>query len=326
MKRLLFILLLGAGWAQGQGLLQTFGSGTNQFQIEFVTIGNPGNAADTTGWPNPAGAVNYTYHIAKYEIHLDIINKYNNQRGSSPGISTYNLNSFGGNGLLRPGTGFTWNEAARFVNWLNTSQGYQAAYNFTTSGYNDNITLWGAGQYTGSNQFRHKDAVYVIPSIDEWYKAAYYDPNKAGGGGYWDYATGADTLPTETRGGTSGAVYGNNAAGPADVTNAGGLSPYGTMGQGGNVLEWNETAFDGSNNSATENRTLRGGGWFNPGSILHASNTISVSQAPTFGESNANGLRVAIVPEPGSGILLALALGGMAGLRSRRNGPRKSQA
>jgi hypothetical protein len=35
----------------------TFGSGDNTFDIEFVTIGNPGNAADTTGNPNPAGSV-----------------------------------------------------------------------------------------------------------------------------------------------------------------------------------------------------------------------------------------------------------------------------
>ena len=33
----------------------TFGSGSNAFDIDFVTIGNPGNAADTTGDPNPAG-------------------------------------------------------------------------------------------------------------------------------------------------------------------------------------------------------------------------------------------------------------------------------
>ena len=35
----------------------TFGSGVNTFGIEFVTIGNPGNTADTTGSPNPAGSV-----------------------------------------------------------------------------------------------------------------------------------------------------------------------------------------------------------------------------------------------------------------------------
>ena len=37
----------------------SFGSGGNQFNMEFVTIGNAGNAADTTGVPNPAGAVGY---------------------------------------------------------------------------------------------------------------------------------------------------------------------------------------------------------------------------------------------------------------------------
>ena len=34
----------------------TFGSGANMFEIEFVTIGNPGNADDTTGDPNSAPA------------------------------------------------------------------------------------------------------------------------------------------------------------------------------------------------------------------------------------------------------------------------------
>jgi hypothetical protein len=29
----------------------TFGAGDNAFNMEFVTIGNPGNAADTTGQP-----------------------------------------------------------------------------------------------------------------------------------------------------------------------------------------------------------------------------------------------------------------------------------
>lgn len=55
----------------------TFGSGTNSFQMEFVTIGYPGNAADTTGAPNPAGSVSYVYGMAKYEVSIDMITKYN---------------------------------------------------------------------------------------------------------------------------------------------------------------------------------------------------------------------------------------------------------
>jgi hypothetical protein len=55
----------------------TFGSGANQFTMDFVSIGNPGNTADTTGSPNPAGSVGYTYDIGKFEVSEDMITKYN---------------------------------------------------------------------------------------------------------------------------------------------------------------------------------------------------------------------------------------------------------
>lgn len=66
-----------AGSAQGQAAVVSFGTGSNQFQMEFVTIGNPGNAADTTGAPNLAGAVGYTYGIGKFEVSEDMITKFN---------------------------------------------------------------------------------------------------------------------------------------------------------------------------------------------------------------------------------------------------------
>ena len=53
----------------------TFGSGDNTFEIEFVTIGDPGNLADTTGIPNPAGSVDYVYRIGKYEISREMVDK-----------------------------------------------------------------------------------------------------------------------------------------------------------------------------------------------------------------------------------------------------------
>jgi formylglycine-generating enzyme required for sulfatase activity len=69
---------------------------------------------------------------------------------------------------------------------------------------------------------------------------------------------------------TSGtAVYGQSfATGPAEITNAGGLSPYGTMAQNGNVWEWGESGFTAPNDSAGESRLIRGGGWAsNSGSL-----------------------------------------------------------
>ena len=53
----------------------SFGSGANAFDIEFVTIGNPGNAADTSGDPDPAGSVPYTYRMGQFEISEDMIEK-----------------------------------------------------------------------------------------------------------------------------------------------------------------------------------------------------------------------------------------------------------
>ena len=43
-----------------------FGAGADRFEIEFVTIGDPGNAPDTR-LDIEMGGVEYTYQIAKYE-------------------------------------------------------------------------------------------------------------------------------------------------------------------------------------------------------------------------------------------------------------------
>ena len=39
---------------------------------------------------------------------------------------------------------------------------------------------------------RELDATFVIPSEDEWYKAAHYDGS---GGAYYDYPTSSDSVP-----------------------------------------------------------------------------------------------------------------------------------
>jgi hypothetical protein len=106
----------------------------------------------------------------------------------------------------------------------------------------------------------------VIPSEDEWYKAAYHY-NDGATGNYYDYPTQSNVAPaSETPPGTDmtngsanfyddafaiGAPYyttevGAYTAKPSD-------SPYRTFDQGGNVLEWNEAILIGSN------RGVRGG-------------------------------------------------------------------
>jgi len=89
----------------------TFGSGSNQFNMEFVTIGNPGNAADTNpdAVPLDAGSVGYTYGIGTFEVSRDMITKFN--ASQSLQITLEDMTSYGGNGANKPATGVTWNQA-----------------------------------------------------------------------------------------------------------------------------------------------------------------------------------------------------------------------
>ena len=279
----------------------TFGSSANRFDIEFVTIGDPGNPADTTGNPNPAGSVSYAYRIGKYEISEQMID---------------NANSLGGLGITKdargpdkPATSISWFEAAKFVNWLNTSTGNTPAYklNFDVG---VNFQLWEPSDpgYDPSNFYRNSLARYFLPSVDEWYKAAYFDPVA---GEYYDYPTGSDNAPTHVASGVFAgtAIYGLQI-GPADITVAGGLSPYGTMAQGGNAMEWEETEIDRVNDNLGDTRRgLRGGYFFNP--LAEGLSADSRGFSSPFLESDRGGspgFRIAsIIPEPSTALLGCLA-------------------
>src|SRR5688572_27188517 len=115
----------------------TFGSGANTFDIFFTAIGNPGNSADTTGVPNPAGSVPYSYRIGTHEVSRDMITKANAAGGLT--LQMGDLSLAGGNAPNRPVTGISWFDAAKFVNWLNTSSGSSPAYKFNNLGLQE---LW----------------------------------------------------------------------------------------------------------------------------------------------------------------------------------------
>jgi hypothetical protein len=157
MKRNLLLVLGGLCLAVFQSALNaradTFGSGANSFEIDFVSIGNPGNPPDAN--PNPAGAVPYSYRIGKYEVSEQMIDK---------------ANALGGLGITKdtrgpdyPATSVTWFEAARFVNWLNTSTGSVPAYKFDSGG---TFQLWQPSDagYDSTNLYRNKLATYFLPS------------------------------------------------------------------------------------------------------------------------------------------------------------------
>jgi formylglycine-generating enzyme required for sulfatase activity len=287
-------------FAQGD----TFGTSGNEFTIDFVSIGNTDNAADTTSY----GAVPYEYRASIHEISQNAIDK-----ATASGMANVTAGAWTGS---QPAANITWYDAAAFVNFLNTSSGKTAAYDLSWSGAAWSMALWSSEQaWTagGTNLYRNKDAFYFLPSENEWYKAAYYN---AAGSNYFVYPTGSDTAPTAVASGTNSgsAVYNNAASVPAIVGSAGGLSPYGTMGQGGNVWELNESAYAGTNSSPSEARALRGGDWTYSEFFLRSSSRVDFlapSQAVDF-----VGFRVASVPEPSTYALLLMA--GAGGLLWQR--------
>ena len=232
------------------------------------------------------------------------------------------MSGYGGNGVNKPATGISWNAGARFVNWLNISKGFQPAYKFTTSGVNDNLSLWSVSDsaQNGKNRFRHKDSIYFLPNMDEWYKAA-YGSNE---GSWYNFPTGSNSTPTPVTGGTLGgtAVYASPNEALADINNAGGLSAFGTMAQGGNVWEWIEasTIPIQGRYSSNDPMVYFGGSAidiFGFGSDpLSASGEYFEGQEPEHGSFDV-GFRVAMIPEPSSLSLLALG-GAVVALRRRR--------
>jgi Sulfatase-modifying factor enzyme 1 len=282
----------------------TFGSGANSFDIDFVTIGNPGNPPDAN--PNPAGAVPYEYRIGKYEISEQMIDK---------------ANALGGLGLTKdtrgpdyPATSVTWYECAKFVNWLNTSTGNVPAYKFDGSG---NFQLWAPTDsgYDPTNLYRNKLTAYVLPSQHEWHKAAYYNPIT---GAYYSYPTGSNSAPDgiDFPGDpVFDAVFydGGLNSNPNLLNDVGVPSPYGIYGQGGNVDEWNETSFDWVNNGPGKSRIRVGGSWVDGSTLLLSSNPNGASPST---ERQYSGFRVVwIVPEPTA---IELTIAGLSSLLARR--------
>jgi formylglycine-generating enzyme required for sulfatase activity len=187
---------------------------------------------------------------------------------------------------------------------------------------------------------RKANAKWFIPTENEWYKAAYYQPAAQGGDSdsYWSYAMKTNSAPysdqppgatpDNTRVGNfrtddgvangyddGFAVTGSTSIDSSQnyLTDVGAYasSPgfYGTFDQGGNVREWNETADGGSS------RGVRDGSWFNGSGFQHPSARAIIV---TSSERYDFGFRVASIPEPASALLAVNILALLAGRRSRR--------
>ena len=329
--------------------------------IQWVTVGDPGNTADTA--PSGYGAVATSFQIMKYEFtnqqYADFLNSVD-RNGTNP-YSVYDaqMGSGGRGGITftssaasgskyavktnmgdKPVNFVSWFDAARVSNWYHN--GATSSSSTETGAY----TLVG-GQTTGTAPALNNGAKFYIPLEDQWYKAAYY---KGGGtnAGYWNYATQSDAAPTAVTAptvgiGTSGSVSpvtsGNFAnydqiadwnrqdGNVSTVGTNGGASAYGAFDMSGNLGEWYDLT-----GAAGTTRGTRGGHWSSDGP-LGLSSAQSLLRDPSYG-GNEVGFRLASpvsgpssVPEiaPSSiGSVLALVLGSLARLERRR--PRRSKA
>jgi hypothetical protein len=198
----------------------------------------------------------------------------------------------------------SWGDAARFCNWLHNGQptGQLTGDPAQDAGLTEDGSYYLNGATSDAALIaivREPDATWVIPSEDEWYKAAYHY-NDGVTGNYYDYPTGSDSVPSndlvDPDAGNNANFYDDNLTigSPYYRTMVGDFenseSPYETFDQGGNVWEWNEAVVD-------SDRGLRAGSFHYYDYGLHAGHR-EISLSPTY-EHFDFGFRVAEVSEPG---------------------------
>lgn len=239
--------------------------------VNFVTIGSAGNAADTSGY----GSVNYTYRIGQSEVTASQWNVV----VAAAGISETGKWSGG-----QPVASVSWYEAAQFCNWLTSGSRYSGAYQFSSVGILTNVNR--------SLMVSLYGTVYVLPTENEWYKAAYYT-----GSGYSLYANGTGTAPAP---GTD-ALYDKYSSSPWSA-GSGTAEQNGTYDMMGNVWEMLESAYDSTLDVMGEDRLAKGGSYGSTGDRLLPEERWLLG--PTS-EADYIGFRIVAIPEPETLSLLA---------------------
>jgi formylglycine-generating enzyme required for sulfatase activity len=258
--------------------------------MDFVTIGHAGNPGDTTAQANP-------YGIGKSEVTNAQWDTFITAAGAPTGNSAGYSKSAYYTGAQQPTNCVSWFEAAQFCNYLTSGDKSKGAYQFSGDKTNP-------GDFLGINRdaaVSSYGTAYVMPTEDEWYKAAYYKPD---GSGYSLYANGTNIAPVA---GVE-SNYNYTIGTPWDVS-TGTQEQNGTFDMMGDVWEWNETIVRNSS------RGIRGGSYYyGDGYQLSSSMRFYYTPLYPYNEDRNFGFRVASIPEPCSLLLLGL---GAAMLRKK---------
>lgn len=186
------------------------------YEFQWSVIGAPGNRGtngteiDSIYSPSfGRGGVDYTYRITTSKVsvnqYLDFVRAYAPHWQASVGDihllgywgqvrqngdGTYDF--FPREGAGNFGARITWQMSARYCNWLHNGKSSEA-WAFE-SGVYDTSTFYYDGTYHHQTT-PSPGAKFWIPSLDEWVKAVYYDPNRdgPGQGGYWRFPNSSNT-------------------------------------------------------------------------------------------------------------------------------------
>ena len=314
------------------------------YGFDFVTIGDVGNPAYVGDMFDEdhlrfRGSVGYEYRIATTEIRTsdwaEFVNRaleFNVPVGASLGAlhwgaslrtdpntgeRSYQYSDVSGNW---PVAGINWRAAAVYCNWLHngkslTQEAFMGgAYDISTFGLETDYT---------DQARRSPDAKFWIPDLDEWMKAAHWDPNKngPGEGGWWEYSNSSDIKPVtgvpgvgETNANlydTLGFEAWQVPVGSYPETQ----SPWGLLDVSGGATEWTESWLaEEASVRITDGSSIDDylPPEFDPDRIGNA----HIAGSPDFGPRNY-GLRLAsAVPAPSGAALLTSALA-FAGRRRR---------
>lgn len=328
-----------------------------QVTFDWASIGDIGNAADTltmTKCPSTFctgdgtsgyGSVDYEYEITTTHVtatqYAEFLNAVDPDGTNSLGLFDSRMETFfhpvsflpkdAYSGALTfdagsaagtkygtkagqesfPATWVSWVSAARFVNWLSNGQGAGE----TESGVYSNLPVTTSDPMPA----REPGSTIFLPTDDEFYKAAYYDPTLNGGtGGYTEYgvgnaapvvegpsggATSANYAQTDGVDGPSGDTYWQNGGAFDDdlvhLTPVGSYSSatshYGLYDVDGNSYQWLENSRPNPFNTAQDLPLFRGGSWFNgaDGSGAAYRNTQFFAAGSSSLSSNYHGIRIA---------------------------------
>ncbi len=323
--------IAGLGLAASTALAQDYG-------FDWVTVGDPGNRDtrpdEVPQWSElEIGGVDYEYRIARTELtvqqHFEFVQAYwqylpRGERtkraftgqwigvGGSMDDPQYYIRS----GAAKRPADLTWRHAARLANWLHNGKVEEqwafedGAYDTSTFGYNDD------GTFTDQAE-RNPDAKFWIPSMDEYAKAMFWDPDKnSGDGGYWMFPHSKDEVPISGAPWEGGET--NAGAHPDDFPNLDvgsypwAASPWGLLDGSGGQREWTETVAD-----SLGDRIWRGS--LEYGSFYDLFDRLDYWSA-TKPDSGFVGVRFAtLVPAPATPAVMLLMLSVCCSSRRRRS-------